>query len=1476
MNNIKNILYLIFCIALSFDLSAQNMDPRDSANVIHGLRELTTDEALDQTNNTGIENKQLTELRKTANELKALIPVAIVPNFKVFDFASYPELSQMGKEADKDKMLAAMETKIMGMNNPVVTGYFLIGKFIDSETGKVDFKTKLVLPLNFTRSSNSPCGFQSLSRADLSQLEFEIQYIYNTKNAFINFLGIKADETNNSALKEVVTLTAEIAKRCFSASAKYLMPTGDLIELKAVKSIRFATEKYYNRFLMGWSTTEINNKGESIDIEYLSHIDIATKKFMGYRKYILPDGVTHFDKEVTNEYYVEPKAMHHGGGTYVVQYYDQTQECTFNVYNRNESFLPRNNLLTITPVSWALDENIKIKVSAYIFTKEETKGINIHKECFSLSNGIAILIFRNLAARLVNNEIGLNDKAIKFANELSESSFIDEFVYQDGTPKLISENGRLLMDLYFFDNSSTNSTVLANVNNNEVLDTKTIEAAITKNAELIKKYNELKTAFGNNKIDEILNLCEQHYIYNGKKNIFGKTFQKMAIDEKLKLIPGLINKRLSLTQYTLEDKKTYQKVIISCLDLSNATPAEKRDFAIKIKDYIPGILYNTSGQELATTAVLLHNNFIFENTNYIDNLSFKTPPEPNGPNDYPGILQEQVDYLYSHQVYVHERFIYGKFFDFTYKNEENWNKIFLPRAVIVNNVEYMDFIPYTISNDEYLSFSKKNAWDPYLLVEFSGGDDGTLIGEYKKINKNAHQVYPAFLLFAHAKLRKETVDLNNINALKHTMVLAVAVPLVAYSASLSLPVIVAGCMEGASVGTVGLGVFAEINLGNDALFIAEIFKPGSTEAIMSEKHRELLMYTCILGNLTHLGYVALTKEAASKIITETALDGFEATLPLVQNTVKRSVYLSIVDTGRKLIGSAKSSLLQYTIPVGLLFSSPLFKATIESPAAPIAKVLTTTNVGVLNRCIDMAVTINSNGAVIKEIIAPVKNIIGAEIKVGTEQLANSEVLSIVKARCAPPTSFQVGIAQEGALIGESTVSTVAQADVYYLKNAATTAPAAADFVVVNYQLGSSVAEEIIVIGSEPGMKEVEQQRKAQKCDACPKLKSYCAAFEAFKKRAKLYSPKTNVPDKICDLLPNSSAVLVLPYLNIMPQFSFNALIDALGLTNTGPDHIEKYIKLLSVEVLKTFNYLYDKNKPNARVSWTTLTNFAKLNANVQAEIIQFTDAAGLNASGKPNSTLINFCNDLTQPLVAGSNITFLSYVNDPQNIRIVKAMVDHHANNQDILQPLEVEEVGEVIAIEGLEGLAKYWVNRSNRLKQLQENGENGRYYGKRAAVALLNGSLNLTIPNITQSQYKVFREVHLWVNKGATPPQYMVADILLVKYKADNSTIDDVIICESKLSGSTDYTKRQKQGWRLIHEGAKLEVKAPVRNLVSSTPTQDDILFTEGNQNLSATTLLTIDKSKVIRISDAGSKMGSFDINHILVSAFYNHISQN
>lgn len=120
-----------------------------------------------------------------------------------------------------------------------------------------------------------------------------------------------------------------------------------------------------------------------------------------------------------------------------------------------------------------------------------------------------------------------------------------------------------------------------------------------------------------------------------------------------------------------------------------------------------------------------------------------------------------------------------------------------------------------------------------------------------------------------------------------------------------------------------------------------------------------------------------------------------------------------------------------------------------------------------------------------------------------------------------------------------------------------------------------------------------------------------------------------------------------------------------------------------------------------------------------------------------------------------------------------------------------------------------------------------------------------------------------------------MIADILLVKYKADNTTIDDVIICESKLSAGTDYTKRQKQGWRLIARGENLVVKANKLNSVLDNNGK----IVDGNITLTAqnpTTSFVIEILKSKKIYDSGSKDGPLNISSIPVNQFINFTTKN
>lgn len=116
---------------------------------------------------------------------------------------------------------------------------------------------------------------------------------------------------------------------------------------------------------------------------------------------------------------------------------------------------------------------------------------------------------------------------------------------------------------------------------------------------------------------------------------------------------------------------------------------------------------------------------------------------------------------------------------------------------------------------------------------------------------------------------------------------------------------------------------------------------------------------------------------------------------------------------------------------------------------------------------------------------------------------------------------------------------------------------------------------------------------------------------------------------------------------------------------------------------------------------------------------------------------------------------------------------------------------------------------------------------------------------------------MQLWVDKEKG--QYMVADALLVKFDEEQE-IAEVIILESKLSGSTAYTKRQKQGWRKVSRGELLEVK-----------TQK--LSENGGNFLNPSDKFSVDNSSVKKISDHGDKEGVLEISDVPVDDWVNYV---
>ncbi len=121
-------------------------------------------------------------------------------------------------------------------------------------------------------------------------------------------------------------------------------------------------------------------------------------------------------------------------------------------------------------------------------------------------------------------------------------------------------------------------------------------------------------------------------------------------------------------------------------------------------------------------------------------------------------------------------------------------------------------------------------------------------------------------------------------------------------------------------------------------------------------------------------------------------------------------------------------------------------------------------------------------------------------------------------------------------------------------------------------------------------------------------------------------------------------------------------------------------------------------------------------------------------------------------------------------------------------------------------------------------------------------------IPLEVLKKYDIFTEVPL-----QTPGGYMKADIVLIK--RGEKRIEDVIVIENKLSQTTDFTTRQKEGWKKIANGEEMKVKYSIN---------------ENGLTLNANEVLKIEKDKVFKFADHGkAELDNTTISNISVDNF-------
>ena len=196
---------------------------------------------------------------------------------------------------------------------------------------------------------------------------------------------------------------------------------------------------------------------------------------------------------------------------------------------------------------------------------------------------------------------------------------------------------------------------------------------------------------------------------------------------------------------------------------------------------------------------------------------------------------------------------------------------------------------------------------------------------------------------------------------------------------------------------------------------------------------------------------------------------------------------------------------------------------------------------------------------------------------------------------------------------------------------------------------------------------------------------------------------------------------------------------------------------------------------------------------------------------------------------------FLKFINERPNLS--EAFVGHknswtHTDFENIAENLtDMSSVG----VSALQKTQK-WIDRSSDLAKFGKVTELGRSLNSKIVSALSKANSNLLkkfekITGKNLSEYQIITELPLETSNG-----FMKADIVFVKYD-DFSNVSDVIIIENKLSQSTAFTARQKEGF-----GAILQNGQHTMNVKYSRPNLDPKVKN-----------LTISKDNIYRIYDHG-----------------------
>ncbi len=252
------------------------------------------------------------------------------------------------------------------------------------------------------------------------------------------------------------------------------------------------------------------------------------------------------------------------------------------------------------------------------------------------------------------------------------------------------------------------------------------------------------------------------------------------------------------------------------------------------------------------------------------------------------------------------------------------------------------------------------------------------------------------------------------------------------------------------------------------------------------------------------------------------------------------------------------------------------------------------------------------------------------------------------------------------------------------------------------------------------------------------------------------------------------------------------LDDILKTTSTLSTHISQY----SNTTITNWNTLYDNKKEFARKDWNTLIQFDKLNKQVTAEILKFSDASN------KDSTLKDFTADLEK--IPG----FTDFIN--KHVEYAKAFVGHKQNEiytpeqYELLTPENIEEVP---LNPELHDAIIEWVNYSKEDAKRKNYFEMGKKFEKKIEGDLKSSSSDVymdlleVIPDLRERQ--ILTQVQFCINNSTSctkEGEYFIADFVFIR-KIKNALQQDewdVIIADTKLSKNTSFTNNQTRAMGL------------------------------------------------------------------------------